>query len=105
MASALPISLLSPIMKKTSVIWIDFENSPHVPFFIPIILELERAGCEVILTARDFAQTRGLIELAGLNACFVGGEHGSSTFFKSLGLLSRSLRLAWMMRGRKISLA
>ncbi len=86
-------------------IWIDLENSPHVPFFVPIILELERAGCEVILTARDFAQTRELVERAGLNARIVGGEYGNSTAIKSLGLLLRALRLAWMMRGRKISLA
>lgn len=86
-------------------IWIDLENSPHVPFFIPIILELERAGCEVILTARDFAQTKELVDMAGLNARFVGGETGSSKFRKAFGLVSRSTRLAWMMKGQKISLA
>jgi predicted glycosyltransferase len=92
-------------MKKSRVIWIDLENSPHVPFFVPIIVELERAGCEVILTARDFAQTRELVDLAGLNARFVGGENGSSKFRKAFGLFSRSLRLAWMMKSRGISLA
>jgi uncharacterized protein len=86
-------------------IWIDLENSPHVPFFVPIISELERAGCEVVLTARDFAQTRGLVHRAGLNARFVGGEYGNSTPKKILGILSRALRLALMMRGRGISLA
>ncbi len=86
-------------------IWIDMENSPHVPFFLPIILELERNGCEVILTARDFAQTRELVERAGLNARIIGGEYGNNTAIKSLGLLFRALRLAWFMRGRKISLA
>ncbi len=86
-------------------IWIDLENSPHVPFFVPIILELERAGCEVILTARDFAQTRELVERAGLNARIIGGEWGNNTTIKTFGLLQRALRLAWMMRGRKISLA
>ena len=87
------------------LIWIDLENSPHVPFFVPIILELERAGCEVVLTARDFAQTRELVERAGLNARIIGGEWGNNTIIKSFGLLQRSLRLAWMMRSRKISLA
>lgn len=86
-------------------IWIDLENSPHVPFFIPIILELERAGCQVLLTARDFAQTKELVDLAGLNARFVGGENGSSKFRKAFGLISRSTRLAWMMKSRGISIA
>src|ERR1019366_7053802 len=34
-------------------IWIDLDNSPHVPFFAPIIEELERHGYSVLLTARD----------------------------------------------------
>jgi predicted glycosyltransferase len=101
-----PHSLLvtHPLVTAKQV-WIDLENSPHVPFFVPIILELERAGCEVILTARDFAQTRELVERAGLNARIIGGEWGNNTTIKTFGLLQRALRLAWMMRGRKISLA
>jgi predicted glycosyltransferase len=90
---------------KRPLIWIDLENSPHVPFFVPIILDLERNGCEVILTARDFAQTRELVERAGLNVRIIGGEWGNNSIIKAFGLLQRSLRLAWMMRGKKISLA
>jgi len=92
-------------MNKKSKIWIDLENSPHVPFFIPIILELERAGCEVILTARDFAQTKELVKLAGLNARFIGGENGSSKFRKAYGVATRSIQLVWIMKGKGISLA
>ncbi len=90
---------------KRATIWIDLENSPHVPFFVPIILELERAGCDVLLTARDFAQTKELVERAGLNARIVGREYGNNTAIKSFGLLQRALRLAWMMRNRSVSLA
>lgn len=86
-------------------IWIDLENSPHVPFFLPIISELERAGCEVVLTARDFAQTRALVAKAGLNARIIGGQYGSSRLLKTFGLFLRAARLAGMMRGRNISLA
>ena len=32
-------------------IWIDLDNSPHVPFFTPIIEELEQRGYRVLLTA------------------------------------------------------
>ncbi len=90
---------------KRPLIWIDLENSPHVPFFVPIIEELERAGCEVILTARDFAQTRELVARAGLNARIIGGEWGNSTPIKSFGLLLRAIRLARRMRSRNISLS
>jgi len=43
-------------------IWIDLENTPHIPFFKPIIRELEQRGYTVVLTARDAFQvceTRG----------------------------------------------
>ena len=42
-------------------LWIDLGNSPHVPFFAPLITEFERRGHSVDLTARAFAQT---VELA-----------------------------------------
>ena len=41
-------------------IWIDIDNSPHVPFFLPIIEELRKKGFEVDLTARDMYQVREL---------------------------------------------
>jgi predicted glycosyltransferase len=93
----------SPILRPK--IWIDLENTPHVPFFIPIVLDLEKNGCEVILTARDFAQTKELIEEAGLNAKIIGREYGNSNVFKSIGIILRAIQLAWYMRGRGVSLA
>ena len=86
-------------------IWIDLENTPHVPFFIPIVLDLEKNGCEVILTARDFAQTKELAEEAGLNAKIIGGEYGNSAVFKSMGILLRAVRFVWYMKGRRVTLA
>ena len=86
-------------------IWIDLENSPHVPFFVPIIRELESTGVTVILTARDFAQTLGLIQRAGLNARIVGRQGGSSPFRKGISLLWRVFHLAAEMRGKHIDLA
>ncbi len=44
-------------------IWIDLDNSPHVPFFAPIIEELEKRGYSVALTARDCYQVRELADL------------------------------------------
>ena len=47
-------------------VWIDLTNSPHVLFFRPIIRRLDEAGVETAVTARDFAQTLGLLELYGI---------------------------------------
>ena len=38
-------------------IWIDLDHTPHVPVFRPLLKELEKRGIEVVITARDFAQT------------------------------------------------
>ena len=48
-------------------VWVDLTNSPHVLVLRPIIRVLERAGAEVLVTARDFAQTLDLAQRHGLN--------------------------------------
>lgn len=86
-------------------IWIDLENSPHVPFFLPIIRELRSRNIEVILTARDFAQTKQLVLDANLDATIIGEEAGDNRLRKSAALLVRAVKLAWHLRGMKIDLA
>ena len=49
--------------QKHLKIWIDFDNSPHVLFFDPIITELQKYGYEVVVTARDYAQVIELCKL------------------------------------------
>ena len=44
-------------------IWIDLDNSPHVPFFRPIIQELQRLGFAVAVTARDAFSVAELVSL------------------------------------------
>ena len=46
-------------------VWIDMTNSPHVPFFRPLIGLLEERGHEVRVSARDFAQTLELLDDCG----------------------------------------
>jgi len=75
-------------------IWIDLENSPHVPFFLPIIREIEARGWTVVLTARDCFQVCELADLAGLNYSKVGRHYGKNPFAKLIGLGARILRLA-----------
>ena len=80
--------------RKDYKIWIDLENSPHVPFFLPIIREIEARGWTVVLTARDCFQVCELADLAGLKYSKVGRHYGKNPFAKLIGLGARILRLA-----------
>lgn len=74
-------------------IWIDLDNSPHVPLFLPIIEELERRNYRVFLTARDSYQVCELLRLHGLSCQVVGRHHGKRWFLKVMGTLTRALQL------------
>lgn len=75
-------------------IWIDLDNSPHIPFFKPIIAQLEGRGYKVVLTARDCSQTCELANLAGLRYQRIGRHYGKSMIMKLAGLIIRSLQMA-----------
>ena len=81
-------------------IWVDLTNSPHVLVMRPVIRALERRGDEVLVTARDFAQTLGLLERFGIAHTAIGRHRGGHLAAKALGLASRSLALASWARGR-----
>ncbi len=74
-------------------IWIDLDNSPHVPFFIPIKGELERRGYTVVLTSRDAYQVSELVDFYGLDCRKIGKHFGKNKFMKVLGVVTRALRL------------
>jgi len=74
-------------------VWIDLDNSPHVPFFAPIIKELDRRGYSVVLTARDCFQVRGLANLFHLNCKVIGRHSGKLKIRKLAGLCVRALEL------------
>jgi hypothetical protein len=86
-------------------IWIDLDNSPHVPFFAPIIHELERRGHTVELTARDAFQVRDLAALHGLQCDTVGRHYGKHKLFKTYGLCFRTLQLLPKVKRLKPDLA
>jgi len=58
--------------------WIDMTNSPHVPFFRPLIRLLEERGHEVVVSARAFAQTLELLDDAGVPYEVVGPPHAGA---------------------------
>ena len=74
-------------------IWIDLDNTPHVPFFKPIIRELKQAGFDVLLTARDAFQVCELADRSGLKYTRIGRHYGKNRLLKVTGLLWRSLQL------------
>jgi predicted glycosyltransferase len=86
-------------------IWIDIDNSPHVPFFIPIIEGLRKRGCEVLLTARDAYQVRELLELNHLSCKVVGRHYGKNPAAKILGTCIRATQLIPHIFSRNIDLA
>jgi predicted glycosyltransferase len=86
-------------------VWVDLTNSPHVLVLRPIVAALRAEGHEVQITARDFAQTIGLLERFGIEHTQVGRHRGGRLAAKGLGLLSRSAALARWARGRRFDLA
>ena len=79
------------------------DNTPHVPFFKPIIRELEKRGYTVVLTARDAFQVCELATQSGLVYKKVGRHYGKKKLRKVLGLAWRSLQLLpFVLRQRPI---
>jgi predicted glycosyltransferase len=86
-------------------IWIDLANSPHVPFFRSLANEFVRRNHEIVVTARDFAETVKLAEAAGFAAEVIGGHGGGKLSGKAGNLVQRALALARWARGRNLDLA
>ena len=71
-------------------VWIDLTNSPHVLVMRPVIEALERDGHEVRVTARDFAQTLGLLRRFEIPHTAIGRHRGERLAAKAGGLALRS---------------
>src|SRR3954462_12385177 len=86
-------------------VWVDLTNSPHVLVLRPGIRALERRGADVLVTARDFAQTLELCERHGIACEAIGRHRGGRVGATRPVLPSRSAALARWARGRRIDLA
>src|SRR5947209_8553015 len=74
-------------------VWIDLSNSPHPLLFAPVARRLESHGHEVVVTARDNAQT---VELAGArwpDVEVIGGESPIGRGAKLKAIARRTLEL------------
>ena len=72
---------------------VDLTNSPHVPFFAPLVRELQSRGNEVVITARRFAQTIELAELHGLDVTVLGSHGGTNRLGKGRAAIGRTWKL------------
>ncbi|MGB8912224.1 MAG: DUF354 domain-containing protein, partial [Candidatus Sulfotelmatobacter sp.] len=89
-----PTTLSLPTSGTGKKVWIDIDNSPHVPFFLPIVDELQKHGIELVLTARNIYQVRELLEFFHLPCKVIGRHYGKNKFLKVFGTLIRTLQLA-----------
>lgn len=87
-------------------VWIDFDNSPHVHFFAPLIQALERNGMHVTVTVRSFGQTEELARSYGIPYVVIG-EHRTPKFFltRVTATFRRAIALALFARRKKPNLA
>ena len=91
--------------KNGKVIWVDLDNTPHVPFFRPIIKELRGRGYEVVVTARDAFQVCDLARRMGVACTQVGRHYGKNRIMKVLGLFYRAFQLYCAIRKQRPTLA
>src|SRR5579872_6225524 len=80
-------------------IWFDMTASAHPVVFRPVIARLRDGGHEVSITARDYAQTLGLLRLYGLEHTVIGRHAGASRTRKALALARRTGKLYRWARG------
>ncbi|HET6976800.1 MAG TPA: DUF354 domain-containing protein [Pyrinomonadaceae bacterium] len=86
-------------------LWIDFANSPHVPFFKALANRFTAEGHEIETTARELAETIPLARAAGFTPEVVGAHAGRDVSKKAGSLMSRAWALAAWARKRKFDLA
>jgi len=74
-------------------IWIDLDNTPHIPFFFPIIKELKKRGHVILLTARDAYQVCELADHFKMEYIRIGHHYGKNKIMKVVGSIIRSLQM------------
>ena len=86
-------------------VWIDITNSPHVVIFRPLIARLQARGHEVTVTAREFAQTLGLLERFGIPHIVIGAHGGGGLGGKARAASDRTTALIRFARRERFDLA
>jgi predicted glycosyltransferase len=82
-------------------VWVDCTAAAHPLVLRPVIERLEGRGHEVVVTAREYGQTLGILDRLGIPYTTVGSHGGASAFGKGRALAGRSaqlMRLVWQRR-------
>src|SRR4051812_49767540 len=77
----------------------------HPVVFRPVIERLQHAGHDVLVTARDYAQTLPLLDRLGIPYVAIGRHGGASRARKGAALASRSRRMIGYGRAGALDLA
>jgi uncharacterized protein len=80
-------------------VWVDVDNAPQVQYLVPLGRAFERAGADVIFTARDHGITLDLMRSRGLPFHAVGTAFSRSKVSKAVGVLRRSVSLRRLHSG------
>lgn len=99
------VSIAPCAEKKARNVWIDIDNSPHVPFFLPIIEELRNHGVALTLTARNMYQVCELLDFFHLPCQVIGGHYGKNKLLKVLCNCVRAAQLTPRMAQSRPDLA
>jgi predicted glycosyltransferase len=86
-------------------VWFDCTAAAHPLVLRPVIERFADEGAEVLVTAREYGQTVGLLELLGIEHTVVGSHGGGSKAGKLWALGSRSARLSRTIWGFRPDLA
>ena len=86
-------------------VWVDITNSPHAVIFRPLIARMRGRGHDVTVTAREFAQTLGLLDRFDIPHAVVGAHGGASRRGKARAMAGRSAVLTRFARAGRFDLA
>ncbi|MEA2157300.1 MAG: uncharacterized protein QOE11_3440 [Solirubrobacteraceae bacterium] len=79
-------------------IWVDLTAPAHPVVFRPLLSRLRARGHEVLVTARDYAQTLELCRMHAIEPTVVGAHGGASMTSKAASLAGRTARLLRVVR-------
>ncbi len=82
-------------------VWFDCTAAAHPLVLKPVIDRFKERGDEVLVTAREYGQTVGILDLLGIEHTVVGAHGGGSMLGKGRALAGRSYRLGrivWKFR-------
>jgi uncharacterized protein len=87
------------------LVWVDCTAAAHPLVLRPLIERLEARGDEVLVTAREYGQTLGILDRLGIPYTVVGSHGGATALGKGRALAGRSASLARLVWKRRPQLA